>query len=918
MSASLDNLICFVGARDPRPSFGITGPTGDIEDGPILALLNHRRFGEVFLLCSSDDYFERATQIKLECDEVEGMPRVNLMPVTIPDVIDYKGIYTTLLQAVSTVTKRYEHRNVDWRVLLDPGTPQMQTSWILLVRSGAFPAGLIQGVPPRFNNGLYTCRDVDLSDDAFPRILPSGDSTAAERAPSFILREDDIKPKDSPDTGNFEEALDRSDLSVRDEVTRKVFLQAWTVAQHDHYHHLILGETGTGKSELARWIHQCGPRSEKPMQSVNCATITSAMAESMLFGHKKGAFTGAETDRPGFLRSADGGVLFLDEIGELTLELQARLLHVLDDGTFYPMGSDNPVKADVVIIAATNRDLKEMVEKGTFRQDLYSRLSMIPLTMPPLRDRPEDLSAIIRNSLNDWNTEKSGHKFVSAEAESILKSYNWPRNIRELQQTITRVCILTMSDGIAAEDLPSEILDSAGSGISSRIPSMVLPEGGVKLREIIMDIEKAYFRQAIDRSSGVMSKAAALLGWEGAAFRKARIPDMPKTMRTTAIRYISHGANDLFWFILPLVLPLLLVRYKLTYTRAGGILSFYLAVTAAGSYFMGRISDRIPRRLMMGIGFYIAAAGLIAAGFAGSFTFFLIFLGITGLGVSTFHPAMYAHIDETFKEGKGKVLGAYEASGTAAILLMFLLNGALLGTIGTQGVMTITAVPALIMGTLLIRSKTMDAGIQQLPDSAPKKGSKLTDRHPPTVLFSLFLLSIVLRIASVMAILNFLPTIFTNHFGLRPERAAWAAGLFFAGGIAGSFAAARFSRPDRSYRILVFGSFLLAPLIAVLALDLPMIFHYITVIILGSVGSGLIINQNLILTTLGSRFGRGEAFGILMAVMTLSQSISPALFGLSVDSWGFSTSLLIFAFPVLASAGLLLILSGSILKVTSS
>ncbi len=391
---------------------------------------------------------------------------------------------------------------------------------------------------------------------------------------------------------------------------------------------------------------------------------------------------------------------------------------------------------------------------------------------------------------------------------------------------------------------------------------------------------------------------------------------MPKTLQSTAIRYVSHGANDLFWFILPLVLPLLLVRYDLSYTGAGGILSFYLAVTAVGSYIMGRISDRIPRRLIMGIGFYVAAAGLIAAGFAGSFTFFLIFLAVTGMGVSTFHPAMYAHIDETFKEEKGKVLGAYEASGTIAILLMFLLNGALLGTIGTRGVMTITAIPALIMGTLLIRSKTMDAEIIQHSSSDIQKKSAQPNQHPPAVLFSLFLLSIVLRIASVMALLNFLPTIFANHFGLRPDRAAWAAGLFFAGGIAGSFAASRFSQPERSYRILVLGSFLLAPLIAVLALGLPMVFHYITIIILGSVGSGLIINQNLILTKLGSRFGRGEAFGILMAVMTLSQSISPALFGLSVDNWGFSASLLIFALPVLASAGLLLILSKNILKVT--
>jgi len=389
---------------------------------------------------------------------------------------------------------------------------------------------------------------------------------------------------------------------------------------------------------------------------------------------------------------------------------------------------------------------------------------------------------------------------------------------------------------------------------------------------------------------------------------------MPYTIKSSALRYTSHGANDLFWFILPLVLPLLLVRYNLSYARAGGIISFYLAITAAGSYVMGRISDRIPRRLIMGIGFYIAAAGLIAAGYAENFTFFLFFLAITGLGVSTFHPAMYAHIDETFQDNKGKILGAYEASGTTAILLMFLLNGALLGSIGTRGVMVITTIPALIVGTLMIRSTSMDAiksGTTEIKDKTR------VDQHPPKALFVLFLITIILRVASVMAILNFLPTIFTRHFGLQPDHAAWATGLFFAGGIAGSFAASRFSRLDRSYRILIFGSFLLVPLVALLALNVPMSFHYINIIILGSVGSGLIINQNLVLTTLGSRFGKGEAFGILMAVMTLSQSISPALFGLSVDSWGFSVSLFIFSIPVLISAALLIVLSKRILKVTN-
>lgn len=385
-----------------------------------------------------------------------------------------------------------------------------------------------------------------------------------------------------------------------------------------------------------------------------------------------------------------------------------------------------------------------------------------------------------------------------------------------------------------------------------------------------------------------------------------------------ALRYLSHSANDLFWFILPLVLPLLLIRYSLSYTRAGAILSVYLAVTAICSYVMGKVSDGIPRRLVMGFGFYLAAAGLIAAGFAGSFSWFMIFLIITAVGVSTFHPAMYAHIDETFGDNKARILGKYEASGTAAILIMFLINGALLGSIGTRGVLVLTAMPALVMGTLLLRARMMDAIPAKLNAQGAGDSAAVAVNHAPKALFVLFLFTIILRVASVMAVLNFLPTIFTDHFGLQANRAAWATGLFFAGGILGSFAASRFSRPDRSYRILVLGSLIIAPLIAMLALNVPLPVRFAVIVIFGSFASGLVINQNLILTTLGSRFGKGEAFGMLMAVSTLSQSISPALFGLTVDKWGFPPALLIFSLPVILSAALLTVLSGRILKITNN
>jgi MFS family permease len=397
---------------------------------------------------------------------------------------------------------------------------------------------------------------------------------------------------------------------------------------------------------------------------------------------------------------------------------------------------------------------------------------------------------------------------------------------------------------------------------------------------------------------------------------------MPQSLRTSLLRNLSHAANDLFWFILPLLLPLLLVRYSLSYAKAGGILTFYLAITAFGSYFMGRISDSVPRRLIMGLGFFIAAGGLIAAGFAGSFTSFMAFLAVTAVGVSSFHPVMYAHIDETFGARKGRALGVYEASGTAAIMTMLVVNGTLIGYIGTRGVMIVTAIPAILMGSLLLRTRLMDRNIPAESGGAPDGISTDAVPAPASVsharlsLFVLFLLTIVFRLISVMSVVNFLPTIFARHYGLPTDRAAWATGLFFAGGIAGSITASRFSREDRSYRVLTYGALFISPVIALLAADLPMGARYALVMILGSLGSGLVINQNMILTRLGSRFGRGEAFGILMAVMTLTQSVSPALFGLSVDGWGFQTALIIFSIPVLLSSALLGFLAKPVLGIT--
>lgn len=370
-------------------------------------------------------------------------------------------------------------------------------------------------------------------------------------------------------------------------------------------------------------------------------------------------------------------------------------------------------------------------------------------------------------------------------------------------------------------------------------------------------------------------------------------------------KLFGHGANDLYWFILPLVLPSLLNRYDLSYTQAGGILTIYLAVAAIGSFIMGKLSDRFSRKNILSSGFILASVGLMASGFASSLPVFLLLISITAVGVSTFHPVMYAIIDENYTENKGRVLGIYEGFGTGAILLMFLINGSLIQWIGIRGILILTAIPALVMG-LIYHFTTA------IPTEFHKKANhrnNLTNAGGSDILkFNLFLISVVLRMLSVAAILNFLPTIFVNFFGYGENIAAYGTAFYFVGGILGSLTAGRISDRFNSFIIMIVASILIALSILILSLNLPVWVYPISIILLGGVASGCIINQNLMLTRLGTHLGRGEVFGVMMGVMTITASLSPTLFGMTIDYAGFNRAIIIFSLPLLLSVGILIIL----------
>lgn len=263
---------------------------------------------------------------------------------------------------------------------------------------------------------------------------------------------------------------------------------------------LITGESGTGKEILARLIHKGSHRKTGPMVAVNSAAIPDTLIESELFGHLKGAFTGAVSNRNGRFQTASGGTLFLDEIGDLKKEMQVKLLRAIQEREVTPVGSDSHDKVDVRIIAATNRDLREEIAKGRFREDLYYRLEVIPLHIPPLRERREDIETLVNHFLNKLDAP-SGVRF-SKQALAVMMKYNWPGNIRELQNIVERCIILRKDSVIEAEEVNLPF-----SPVSDEVMIPEIPEEGISLGAV----EKGLIKKALRISNGNRSKAARLL-----------------------------------------------------------------------------------------------------------------------------------------------------------------------------------------------------------------------------------------------------------------------------------------------------------------------------------------------------------------------------------------------------------------------
>jgi two-component system nitrogen regulation response regulator GlnG len=309
---------------------------------------------------------------------------------------------------------------------------------------------------------------------------------------------------------------------------------------------LITGESGTGKELVARALHDHSPRSSKPFIALNTSAIPADLLESELFGHEKGSFTGADSQRRGRFEQADGGTLFLDEIGDMSTPLQTRLLRVLAEGEFYRVGGQTPIRVDVRVIAATHQNLQDRVARGVFREDLYHRLNVIRIELPPLRSRSEDIPELLEHYISAAAHELGVEaKTLSPEALAKLSSYSWPGNVRELVNLCRRLSVLAPGTQVQVEDLPHELIAATPSGtvdadwaraLASWADRHAMTGKKPLLDEALPEFERVLIRSALKRTQGHRQEAAKLLGWGRNT--------LTRKLKELGMNDIDHGEDD--------------------------------------------------------------------------------------------------------------------------------------------------------------------------------------------------------------------------------------------------------------------------------------------------------------------------------------------------------------------------------------
>ncbi len=458
--------------------------------GPIAQALQWRPFDRIALL---SDYPREKTESFTRWLATHSSSDIRTYPRKLTRPTHFGEIYEA---AVRVLTELLDELGSDVQFCfhLSPGTPAMAAVWIILSKT-RFPAELIES--SALEGVRVASFPFEISAEYIPDLL---------RGPDQRLQV--LSAEEPPPAPEFSEIIHRSPVMKRIiERARRAALRSVPV--------LIEGESGTGKELLARAIHQAGPRRDKPFIAVNCGAIVEELVESELFGHEKGAFTGAIYSRRGHFEAANGGTLFLDEIGELSLPLQVKLLRVLQEGEITKVGSSHPMPIDVRMLAATNHSLLDGMAAREFREDLYYRLAVAVLRLPPLRERPGDISLLIvhlMKQVNEESREDPGYagKKISPSARNLLLQHAWAGNIRELLNTLRRAAI--WSDGAVIDK--EDILDAL-SPLPTRTTqsTLDLPLGdGFNLLELLDNIEEHYLERALQQSDGKKTQAARLVG----------------------------------------------------------------------------------------------------------------------------------------------------------------------------------------------------------------------------------------------------------------------------------------------------------------------------------------------------------------------------------------------------------------------
>ncbi len=479
-------LLTFTGFHDPY-SVGLVGQ--DEQPGPIISLIRAQRFDHIYLLGTPNT--EKQTTATVEAlTETCRETTVEVIKLSLDDPTDYNAILSSLHQVISEVIKKKP--DASYFVSVSSGTPQMHACWILLAASGEIPAHILNIRPPRF-----------VTKDR-PMI-----AQANLTSPDFPIVRSVLSRLDVPDTPalSLEEAINQFGI-VGDHPEFRRALETAAMLASSEAPVLILGETGTGKDLIAKFIHKLSGKPQDRYVPLNCAAIPKDLAESILFGHKKGAFTGATNDQEGKFDQANGGTLFLDEIGELPTATQTKLLRVLQDGMVEPLGAKKAHRVSARVIAATNQNISRAIKQGKFREDLYYRLNVGEIKLPPLRERKSDVPKIALHILDRVNASLRKPKRLSQSALKRLQQQNWPGNIRDLANAIERSLRLSKNDVLQADDL----LISESVADDDPLSSLPEPRPGFSLEEFLSSARRQIILHAIEIANGNQSEAARLLG----------------------------------------------------------------------------------------------------------------------------------------------------------------------------------------------------------------------------------------------------------------------------------------------------------------------------------------------------------------------------------------------------------------------